>query len=325
MEAEGGTGIGHAYTFAPNQAESIRVLIEDLAETLIGQELTDVRRIWHDLWIRINFIGQSGPPVMALAAIDTALWDLLAQQARLPLYRLLGAHRDRLPVYASGGWLSYSAGELVEDALRFREAGYRHYKIKVGSPDWRQDLERVRAIRKAVGDDLVLMVDANQGWDEATAIQAGRALEQEGVSWFEEPVPVQDLSGSARIAAALEVPVATGETVFTRHGFLPLIEARAGDVLMPDLMRCGGPTEYMQVVALADAYQLPVSSHTFTEVSAHLMAAAPNCMLVEYIPGWWDDLFEGAPEIHDGFVHLPDRPGLGFRFAPDAMVRHNRA
>jgi L-alanine-DL-glutamate epimerase-like enolase superfamily enzyme len=140
-----------------------------------------------------------------------------------------------------------------------------------------------------------------------------------GVTWFEEPVPAHDLGASARIAAAVDVPLATGETVFTRHGFRPLIEQRAADVVMINLLRCGGPSEFLHVAAFADAHGLPVSSHTVTEVSAHVMAACPNATIVEYIPGWWDRLFEGAPVIADGTISLSDRAGLGFTFSEQAI------
>jgi mandelate racemase len=312
-------GIGHAFAFIPRQADAIRTIVVDLAETLVGQPVDRVRAVWADLWARINFVGQSGVTVMALAALDTAIWDLLAQRAGMPLYRMLGAVRSTLPVYASGGWFTYSKDELVEEALAFAQQGYAGYKIKIGRPDWRTDIARGEHVLDRIGDRIPLMVDANQAYSVERAIAVGRALASLGISWYEEPVAVQDVDGSARVTAAVDVPLATGETVFTRFGFQPLIERRAADVLMPNVVRCGGPSQFLHVASLADAHRLPVSSHTYTEVSAHLMAACPNAGMVEYIPGWWDVLFDDPPIIRAGVIQLPDRPGLGFGFAEKAM------
>lgn len=315
-------GIGHSFAFEPRQAESIRAMVLDLAETLVGRPVDDVRGVWGELWRRITYIGQAGPPVMALSMVDTAIWDLLAQQAGLPLYRFLGGVRDSVPVYATGGWLSSSEGELVEESERFHELGAGDYKMKVGNADWRVDVRRAAHVLGTLGDGRRLMVDANQAWDVAGAIAAGNALAELGVIWLEEPVSCHDVEGCARVTAAVDVPVATGESLFTRHGFLPLLDRNAADVLMPDLIRSGGPSEFMKIAALADARRVPVSSHCFTEVSAHLMAACPNAGAVEWVPGWTEALFDLAPTISGGRVHLPDRPGLGFRFAEEAIRDH---
>jgi len=317
------TGIGYAFAFIPRQADAIRTMVVDLAETLVGRSVDDVRAVWQELWQRINFVGQSGVSVMALATIDMALWDLLAQRAGMPLYRVLGAVRDSLPVYASGGWFTYSREELVEEAQLLAERGFSDYKIKIGHPDTQVDLDRVEHLVGALGDDIRVMVDANQSLTVEQAISTGRALGALGVAWYEEPVAVQNLEGSARVAAELDVPLAAGETVFTRHGFRQMIELRAADVLMPNVARCGGPSQFMQVATLADSHRLPISSHTYTEVSAHLMAACPNAGMVEYIPGWWDELFEQPPEIRDGQIHLPDRPGFGFTFSERALQEYS--
>jgi L-alanine-DL-glutamate epimerase-like enolase superfamily enzyme len=315
IDAGGFTGIGYAFAFTSGQAKAIHAMVEDLAETLVGQDALAIRSHWQKLWNRINMIGQAGPPVMALSAIDTALWDILAQRANLPLYQLLGAYRNEVPVYVSGGWITDPIEVWIQEATSLQERGFSNYKIRIGSPDWQRDVERVRLLREALGDGMNIMVDANQNWSVEVAIRAGRELERYGVNWFEEPVRVQDIQGSAKVAAELNIPLATGETVFTRHGLLPVIQAAAGDVLMLDLARYGGPTEFMQAAALADSYQYQVSSHLYTEISAHLMAACPNGGLVEYMPEWWDDFFEDAPRVERGYIKLSDRPGLGFTFS----------
>lgn len=313
------TGIGYGFAFERRQAEAIRAMVVDLAETLVGSRADTVRAIWKRLWNRIAYVGQAGPPVMALSAIDTALWDVLAQAAGLPLYRLLGAARSSLPVYVTGGWLGASKAGLVEEALAVRELGISRFKLKVGQEDWRLDIDRVAHLRERV-PDLELMVDANQGWSVPTAIAAGRALAELGVTWLEEPVASEDLEGSAQVAAALELPVASGESLFTSREFQRLIDAEAADILMPDLMRSGGPTEFLRIGTIAETRQMPVSSHLFPEISAHLMAATPNATVVEVVPEWSRGIFDTPPPIEGGRIHLPDRPGLGFGFSERAVA-----
>ena len=321
LELDTGDAVGRGWVFAflPRQVDAIQTIVTDLAQTLVGTAVDNLRATWAMLWARINFVGQSGLSVMALGAIDTALWDLLAQQANMPLHRLLGAVRSTVPMYGSGGWFTYSKEELLEEALALRAQGVTHYKFKIGHSDPAIDIDRIEYVLAGVGDTVSVMVDANQVWTVEQAIAQGRVLESLGVSWYEEPVAVQDVAGSARVAEALDVLLATGETVFTRDGFMPLIERRAGDVMMPNVVRCGGPSQFMHVATLAESRHLPVSSHTYMEISAQLMAACPNAARVEYIPGWWDALFDGAPEVRDGMIHLSDRPGLGFAFSERAL------
>ena len=316
--ADGLVGQGAALTLAANQARAVACMVDDLVDGLVGQDATNVGGHWERLWARLNFSGQSGIGVLALSAIDTALWDLLARAAGMPLYRLLGGVHEELPVYTQGGWLSYSSEELVEEALGFEERGFRHYKMRAGSADWRADVERIERVRAALGDGTELLVDANQGWSTATALAAARALDGLGLYWLEEPVDVGNVEGSARVAAATTTPISAGETVFGTAGFSPLIERRAADVLMPDLQHCGGPTGFMRVAEQAALANLPISSHLFTEVSVHLLMACPNALIVEHMPGWWDDLFDGGPQIVDGSIRPSQEPGLGCRFAERA-------
>lgn len=312
-------GVGYAFAFLPQHARGIRAVLHDFAEVLVGRSVANVRAIWGELLGRLDFIGQTGLGVIALAAVDMALWDLLGKRAEMPLYRLLGAVADSLPVYASGGWFTYEKDELVEEAHEFAAAGFSGYKIKIGHKDPRIDVDRVGHLVGAVGGEIDVMVDVNQAWSCEQAIAVGRELQELGVTWIEEPVAARDLEGSARVREALEARLAAGESVFTRDGFARLIDGRGADVLMPNVARCGGPSQFMQVATLAESRHLPISSHTFTEVSAHLMAACPNAGMVEYIPGWWDELFDEAPRVRDGVIAPGDAPGLGITFAERAI------
>lgn len=320
--SEGVVGQGYAFSFNRRQAAAITLLTEDLAEAVIGRGVGEFRRIWHDLWHRINFIGQAGPPVKALSIVDMALWDLFAKQAGKPVWQLLGPLRDTIELYPTGGFLTDPIEEVIAEVCGFRDAGFTACKIKIGRPDWSVDVARVAALREAVGADFRIMVDVNQSWDVATAIAVGRELAQLGVAWFEEPVSIHDLGGMARVAQALEIPVAAGESSFARPGLLPYLQLGSCDNLMLNIMRVGGPTEFLRVAAVADAYNIPVSSHTFTETSAQLLAALPNGTIAEYVPGWWDSLFEEPLDIRAGVLHLHDRPGFGRTFSQDVIRKY---
>jgi mandelate racemase len=257
---------------------------------------------------------------MALSAIDTALWDLLAREAGLPLYRLLGADEPATPAYSAGGWLSWPVERVIEEALSFKEQGYRAYKMRVGGAEWREDVRRVYAVREAVGD-MGLMVDVNQAWSVSTALRAGRELEAAELLWIEEPVEAQDHAGHARVAAELVTPIAAGETLWGRRGLQDLLDAGGVDVIQLDLMRCGGIGEFVALALLADVRRLPVTSHMFTPISAHLMASIGNAYMVEHLPGWFDPLFDERPIVVDGIVRPSEEPGLGLTLSEEAVAK----
>jgi len=193
-------------------------------------------------------------------------------------------------------------------------------KMRLGKTRAGEDLERARALRAALGPDVKLLADVNQGWDEATAIRTGRALEEIGLFWLEEPLPYEDLEGAARVAAALDTPIASGETEYGWVGMKRYLDARAADILMPDLQRMGGVTGYLRAVDLCDAYHTPVSSHLFVEISGHVVAAASHATLLEHMD-WWQELFDDRLAVVDGHVVLPDRPGLGVGLDRKALAR----
>jgi mandelate racemase len=317
IEADGVVGQGAALTLHPGQAHAVRALAADLAAGLIGRDATSIRRHWQDMARRLSLVGATGVGMLALSAIDVALWDLLGKRADMPLFRLLGAERRALPAYAQGGWLSLSAEEVIEEALAFHATGYRYYKMRAGSMDWRRDVERVTRVRDALGDRVQLLVDANQGWDRVTAGRAARALDDLGLYWLEEPVLAADLEGTSAIARAVATPVAAGES-------LPGAAAFSGfpaDVAMPDLGHCGGVTGLAHAVSVLDAARVPVSPHLFTEVSTHVLCASTGALIVEYMPGWWDALFEEDLTLVDGGFAPPERPGTGFTFRAELRPR----
>jgi L-talarate/galactarate dehydratase len=321
LRAGGERGLGYAFAFSSHQAAAIRLLAVELAELVKNAPPRGVRAHWQAMWSHINFIGREGPAALAVAAVDTALWDLLARTARLPLYGLLGAADPSTRIYAAGGWLSWPVHAVIEEAQHFKGAGYHGYKMRVGGPDWREDVRRTEAVREAVGDEFALMVDANQAWSVETAMRAGRALESADLTWIEEPVEAEDLAGSSRVADELATPIAVGETVWGVRGFQRVLEESAGDVIQLDLMRCGGVTGFITIMSMVEARRLPVTSHLFTPISAQLMAAAPAAYMVEHLPSWFDPLFEERPLIERGRIRPSQGPGLGLTLAESAIAR----
>jgi len=320
VHAEGVAGQGAALTLTARQALAVCTMLEDLAAVIRDEDPREIRALWDAMRLRVNITGQSGISMLALSAIDTALWDLHARAVGLPLFRLLGGSPAELSVYAQPGWLSLTDDELVEEALGYQDRGFRYYKMRVGSRNWRRDVERATRVREALDPGTGLLVDANQGWSRIEALAAARALDPLGLVWIKEPVAVEDVAGMAQVAAAVHTPIAAGETVFGTAGMASLIESRAAAVLMPDLQHCGGPTGFLQAAAQAHLSGLPVSNHLFIETSVHLLAACTNAYLVEYMPGWWDDLFDQPPRISRGMIHPADEPGIGVRFRDDAAT-----
>ena len=316
------TGEGYLFSISARHLEPMEAMVAGLGNSLIGEDGHAVEGLWHKLWREINFFGAKGISVFALSALDMALWDARGKALGQPIHRLLGSCRDTVPAYASGGlWLSASADELVAEAKEFRQQGFRAMKMRVGSPRWRDDAARVEAVRDAIGPDCMLMVDANQGLTTDRALRLGRALEGFDLGWFEEPVPAYDVAGHAALAAALDTPIATGESEYARYGFRPLIEAKAADVLMPDLGRVGGVTEFVRVAHMAQAWDLPVSPHIFPEHSLQLCGAIGNCDLLEHMP-WFRPLFRERLELRNGRAVVPDRPGFGFTFDLEGLEKY---
>lgn len=314
-------GSGYCFAFGAARARALAALVEDLLPLYEGRDPVAVQARFAEAWRSLNFVGHTGLAMMALSALDTACWDIAARAANVPLARYLGGERDRVPTYASSGlWIDYSIDDLLREAEVFGRQGHRAMKMRIGRARPAEDVERVRRVREAIGPDVKLLADVNQGWDEPTAIRVGRELEAFDLYWLEEPLPYEDLEGCARVSAALTMRVATGETDYGSLGMKRHLDLRVADVLMPDLQRMGGPTEFMRAAALCQAYHQPVSSHLFTEASCHLLAAAPNGLILEHM-AWWQELFTEPLAVEDGHVVLPGGPGIGVDLAPRALER----
>jgi L-alanine-DL-glutamate epimerase-like enolase superfamily enzyme len=274
-------------------------------------------------WKDLNFLGYDGVSIVGLAAIDNALWDLRGKAAGLNVAHLIGACRTSVPTYASGGlWLAGSIDDLQKEARSFVDRGFRAMKTRVGPTDPERMVARVAAVREAIGPDIGLMVDANQQMSVKQAIRIGRMMEELNLTWFEEPVIVHDHEGEAEIRAALDTPVASGETVHTHRGIHKILQAGSADVLMPDLQRMGGPTEFLKAGHLCEAYNIPCASHLFPEMSLALLAGLPGGYYLEHMP-WFETIYRERIELDaNGNAIVPDRPGWGFSFDPDAVERY---
>jgi L-alanine-DL-glutamate epimerase-like enolase superfamily enzyme len=321
----GAVGENLIFTLNARRTRVLQAMIEELGDLIVGRDAGHIAGFWARAWKDINFLGHKGVPVVGISALDGALWDALGKMSNLPLYRILGGAQDRVPAYHSGGlWLSSSDRELVAEAERFVAAGFKAMKMRLGSPDPATDIARVRAVRAAIGPGIKLMADGNQGLNESQAIRLGRALEEFDLTWFEEPLPAWDLDGLARVAAALDTPIASGETEYTRYGFRRMLELRSADILMPDLQRVGGVSEFMRVGHMAESYDIPVSSHLFPETSLQVLGALANTIYLEYMP-WFSKLYNEPIEFADGQAIVPERAGWGFTFNQDYVSHLERA
>lgn len=313
---------GQSLIFALNgeRVRSLDEMVVGLGERIVGRRVDETEGVWHDLWLAINAMGHKGVTISALSAIDVAMWDAFGRTLQMPLHRLWGSCRDRVATYASSGlWLSYSIDELVAEAQSFVAAGFAGMKMRLGSERARDDVARVAAVRGVIGDDIELFADLNQGLGPKQAIRLGRLLEPYRLSWLEEPVAAYDLAGHAQVRAALDVPIASGETEYTRHGMQAMLAAGAADVLMPDLQRIGGFSEFRKASAVASGWNIPVSSHFFTELSLCLAGSLANFISVEHVD-WFAPLFNETMELVDGQLVVPDRPGHGFTFDEAAVA-----
>ncbi|VFR28140.1 O-succinylbenzoate synthase [plant metagenome] len=293
---------------------------QEIAPALIGEDPSDIGRLWTKLCWAGASVGRSGLSTQAIGAFDVALYDLKARRAGLPLAKLLGAYRDSVACYnTSGGFLHTPLEQLLVNASASRARGIGGIKLKVGQPDRQQDIRRVEAVRKHLGDEVPIMVDANQQWDRPTAQRMCRIFEQYNLIWIEEPLDAYDHEGHAALATQFDTPIATGEmlTSAAEHG--ELIRHRAADYLMPDAPRVGGITPFLKIAAQAEQAGAMLAPHFAMELHVHLAAAYPTEPWVEHFD-WLEPLFNERLEIRDGRMLVPTRPGLGLSLSEQARA-----
>ena len=323
---EGIEGLGPGRGGIPARA----IIEKDLKSLLIGRDPVCIERIWDDMFWRLRGIGRKGLAFCALSAVDIALWDLKAKTFDVPLFRLLGHYTDRVPVYGSGGWTNLSLDELVAEQTSYVKRGITAVKLKVGKDfgtSEREDIDRVAAVRQAVGEDVEILVDANGGYYTKQAIRMAKEFQRYRIGWFEEPVMADDIPGLASVVKAIEIPVATGEHEYTKYGFRALIEGGGADIVQPNAARMGGVTEWLKVVHLAQAFNLPVAPHATQLVHLHLACATPNLLTVEYLAGHEEAdeiIYTECPRPKDGlWAPHPEKPGLGLDLDPNSLAKYS--
>jgi L-alanine-DL-glutamate epimerase-like enolase superfamily enzyme len=318
---QGLVGIGLTF-FGGALTPALKAAVDAFAHLIVGDDPTQVEAIAAKLRRAAGSSGPGGIFALALSAVDTACWDLRGKAAGQSVCALLGGLRDRVPTYASGALMRpHPIDYLAKAGPRLRDMGFRQMKMQCGTePSVAASVERVRVMREAIGQDVDLMCDINQLWSVHHAIDVGRRIEPYHLYWLEDPVAHDDYPGLARVADALSTPIAAGEYHYGIVPFRHLLEARSIDIVMIDLLRVGGITQWLKVAGMAEAFNLPVVSHLIPEIHVHLVAAVPNGLTVEYMP-WTLALFEEGPVIENGQLVVPKRPGLGLAFDAGAVKR----
>jgi L-alanine-DL-glutamate epimerase-like enolase superfamily enzyme len=318
-------GLGLTF-FGGALTSALKAAVDAMAELSVGQDPTRVEAIAARIRAAAGSSGPGGIFSLALSAIDIACWDLKGKAEEKSVCELLGGLRDRAPTYASGALLRQHPVDYLEKAgPRLVGMGFRQMKMQCGSePTVAASVERVRVMRESIGEDVDLMCDINQLWSVPQAIEIGKRIEPYHLFWLEDPTTHDDFPGLARVADALVTPIAAGEYHYGIVPFRHLLEARSIDVVMIDLLRVGGITQWMKVAGMAEAFNMPVVSHLIPEIHVHLIAAIPNGLTVEYMP-WTHRLFKEVPAIEAGQLVVPDKPGLGLEFDTAAIKQYQMA
>jgi L-alanine-DL-glutamate epimerase-like enolase superfamily enzyme len=313
-DTDGAEGMGYTYTVGRAGAAVHVLIARDLQPLLLGQDADRIEALWQRMWWGLHYGGRGGSVSLAISAVDIALWDMKARRLGQPLWRLLGGYDPAVPCYAGGIDLDFPLDQLLRQTDDNLAKGFRAIKMKVGRARLSEDVERVRAMRAHLGADFPLMADANMRWSVDQAIRAARALRDTQLVWLEEPTIPDDVAGHARIVREGGLPIATGENLHTLYEFKQMIEAGGVTFPEPDATNCGGVTIFMKVAHLAEAYNLPLTSHGAHDLTVHLLAAAPNRAYLE-VHGFGLDRYIVDPlAITEGNAIAPERPGHGVAF-----------
>jgi L-alanine-DL-glutamate epimerase-like enolase superfamily enzyme len=337
-------GIGEAHgpflsSGGPEGMRAVSEILQRITPLVVGQDPFDVERIWQDLFA-LTYTSVRGIPtlarerrplVTAMSAIDIALWDLMGKATGRPVYALLGgALRSRVPAYVTGFY--YRDGERPDDLRReaalYMERGYRTVKVKVGGLTPEADALRVGLIREAVGPDIKIMLDANQGWDLSTAVRCARLCAPHDIFWLEDPMPwFDERHALRRLKAEVSIPIAAGETEYTPFGLRAMVAEGLVDYLIIDSTWAGGLTTWRKAAVMTELYQVPLAAHHDPQIHVHAVAASPTGFILESFADpsrdpLWFELFRQRPEIVDGFMALPQAPGLGLELSPHALEKY---
>ena len=318
-DADGMVGIGYSYTIGTGGSSVLALLNDHLCPRLIGCEAEEIEGIWRSLFFHTHATTVGALTSIALAAIDTALWDLRCKRAKLPLWRMAGGAQRSVPLYSTeGGWLHIETSALVEDALAVKEKGFSGAKIKIGRPHVAEDVARLSAVRDAVGPAFEIMTDANQGFNLSEAIRRARHYQELDIAWFEEPMHADDVEAHAQLTRSTSVPIAVGESMYSISQFKDYLVRKACTIVQVDVGRIGGITPWLKVAHMAEAHNVAVCPHFLMELHVSLSAAVPNGLYVEYIPQL-DEITHSRMAIENGRAVPSDMPGLGIEWDHTAI------
>ncbi|MDB5863372.1 MAG: hypothetical protein JWO70_1178 [Betaproteobacteria bacterium] len=322
---EGVEGIGITFFGGGAMSAALKAAIDGLGALTVGENPLFIEFIVQKLRAAAQQSGPGGIFTLALSAIDIALWDIRGKVLNQPVSTLLGGFRDKVPTYASGALMrGFPLAHVEKAAARLVERGFRQMKTQLALPgdtNPEKEVERIRLVRNAIGPTVDLMCDINQRWDVRQAISIGRRIEEYNLFWLEDVVAHDDYPGLAAVADALATPVAGGEYVYGLVPFRHMLEHRSVDIVMVDVLRAGGISQWVKIAGMAEAFNLPIVNHLAPEISVHLVAAVPNGLTVEYMP-WSAKLFREVPQPVNGELTVPDKPGLGLEFDADALKRY---
>lgn len=312
--ADGLEGVGYTYTIGTGGSSVVALIRDHLAPQLLGRDADGIEALWQALFFHTHATAVGAITSLALCAIDTALWDLRGRRTGLPLHLMAGGAQERIPVYdTEGGWLHVPVKELVANAAHAMKIGLKGVKIKVGKPHVSDDVKRLAAVRKEIGDKVELMVDANQGFSVAEAIRRARHFEALDLAWFEEPLPAEDMTGHTLLRASTSLPIAVGESIYSLSHFREYLQHGACTIVQTDVARIGGITPWLKCAHLAESFNVPICPHYLMELHVGLCAAVPNAPWVEHIPQL-DVVTCNRIRIEKGYAYPYTTPGLGIEW-----------
>jgi L-alanine-DL-glutamate epimerase-like enolase superfamily enzyme len=305
-----------SFQYSPN---AIIGALNDHGNMLTGMDISDIGKVL-EIFNRSNeYFGNEGINRWAQAAVNVAMWDAWCKILGQPVWKVFGTYSTRVPVYGSGGWLSYTPEELIDEVTGYKKRGFQAVKIKVGSPDWKTDLERLKMVRSAVGKEIGIMMDANQGMDVSSATQLTLAARDLDIHWFEEPLVHTDFDGYQMLKQRTGISLAMGEREYSTLPLRELLQRKAIDIWQPDIIRIGGVEAWRNSAALAGSFHVPVLPHYYKEYDVPLLCTIPNGKGAESFD-WLDSLIDFPLKIENGMAFPHERPGWGFSFKESKLT-----
>lgn len=313
-------GISYAQSFHIHGARAIQSCLNFLENVVVGEDPRNIERIWHKMWEATKLLGHQGLATFALSMLDIALWDLMARSLHVPVYRVLDGHPLPIESYASDGLWLVSPVEAARQAEVFVESGFTTIKMRLGRGELEQDLQAVQEVRQAVGYNIEILADVNQGWSMRKTMETSEKLHSYGIGWLEEPIEAEDMEGYTHLSESIKVPITTGENLYGVRPFHRFLKNGSASVYTPDLQRVGGVSGWKRINYLMEEYKVPSSLHLFPEFAVHLFTIIKNPLKLEWV-SWAHPLFNEPLECKNGKVEIPQRPGFGMEWHEENVAK----